>query len=51
MRTARIAFPRLISPGQQQLEMLKPRTFLREDILGERLEAAFCNKVETLSVG
>lgn len=43
MKTARIAFPRLISPGQQQLEMLKPRAFLREDILEECLETAFCN--------
>lgn len=43
MRTARITFPRLMSLGQKQFEMLKPGAFLREDILEECLETAFCN--------
>ena len=53
VRTAGIAFPRLESPGQQELEMLKPRAFLREYILEECLKPHFVtaeNNVATLCV-
>lgn len=51
VRTAGTAFPRLESPGQQELEMLKSRAFLREYILEECLKPHFVtveNNVETV---